>query len=121
MDPSPLRLLELLKSAIELIQSENNYLAGLLNNPFLTPQDRIDIGATRSQLNMDIDSLKHKAAEVREKYLGGTFPAVKPTVIQEVMDATAALGDKLRNAAQLQAMLAATAGFLGVINALVMP
>ncbi len=121
MDPSPLRLLELLKSAIELMQSENSYLGGLLSNPFLTPQDRIDIGVTRSQLDMDIDSVKHKAAEVRDAYLGGTFPEVKPNVIKDVMDATAALGDKLRNAAQLQAMLAATAGFLGVINALVKP
>lgn len=121
MDTSPLRLLGLLKSAIDLMQSENNYLGGLLSNPFLTPQDRIDIGVTRARLDMDIDSVKHKAAEVRDAYLGGTFPAVDPNVIKQVMDATAALGDKLRNAAQLQAVLATTAEFLGVVNVLLKP
>lgn len=118
MDTSPLRLLELLKSAIDLMQSDSDYLGGLLNNPFLSPQDRIDIGATRSRLDMDIDSVKHKAAEVRVAYLGGTFPAVDSNVIKQVMAATAALGDKLRNAAELQAVLAAAAGFMGVIKTL---
>jgi len=119
MENSPLQLLQLLNSAADLMQSESDYLGGLLNNPFLTPQDRIDIGTTRARTDMDIDSVRHKAADVRDAYLGGTFAAVDPDVMKEVMAATAALGDKLRNAAQLQAVLAATAGFLGVVNALV--
>jgi len=118
MDTSPLQLLGLLKSAINLMQSDSDYLGGLLKNPFLSPQDRIDIEATRSRLDMDIDSVKHKADEVRDAYLDGSFPTVDSNVIKQVMAATAALGDKLRNAAKLQAVLAATADFLGVIKTL---
>jgi len=114
-------LLVLLNQAASMMQAEYDYLNSLLTNPFLSPADRISIASTCARLQMDIANVKEKAEEVRASIAGGVFKSVDDALIQELMQATEALGKKLRAAAKVQAVLAATAGFLGVIGQLMNP
>ncbi len=121
MESSPLTLLELLKQAEAMIQAEYDYLGSLLSNPFLSPSERIGIGSTRARLAMDMANVREKAEEVRARIIGGSFETIDENLLAQVMKATEELGKKLRAAAKLQAVLAAVAGFAGVVNAVMSP